>query len=893
MTPDNKNMKINKVGRNLAALRKRVGFSNPQLILFVLVFAIIGGYILINSFAASVDCTNYPSAPSGTASINLCPTSVDHTLPTKFWGWGMSRFAYQDLEKSSYQQLFKATGAEILRNQEGRGQNPGTPSSPDPFLNDLRSFAQTMKSQGLDLGVILNMESGPASLPSSVSPATVSNYDQSGNRSPANEGAMVNWMMDGGVDVLGVEFYNEPDLNTAWYTGTTQTDSNKREAWAYVHQRQYADGVHQALAPKGRNTDIIGGVMSTGQGYGVTWAHDFFTGTGTIISDGGGWPWTTNNVASTSSGPIFDTYVNHPYPGPTGCGGQGVQGRLNSLAYPTVVNNCASSYYSFMEAVRSDLNSLGGSSKKLAFDEGGDDTCTNVSALDEGVYAVLAARNQARWNLPYFALWSSNTDSACGLADQNFPLFLTTDHVNFRDTIRSSAARDIIGKFLHNYKKQIAGPSTSTVAGSGMTPGDGLNNPVQRIQASAGISADGTKMAVLAINMDLSSSQNFQINMGTTPAGPITQTYMLNNTSAGNMPTATINTSSNNFTVNMQPGSEYLFEIPISTSGTAPTVTLNANPTSITAGASSTLSWSSTNATSCSTSGWSSSTGTSGSQSVSPAATTTYSITCVGSGGSSSTSTTVVVKAAPLSVPATSVTHTVDGSLSESDWKATNAINKIVSGSTGDTGSWGALWNSNYLYVGVKVNDTSLSTNPANDPGNYWQNDSVEVYIDPNGDGGTTYDSLDKQLAQGYNDSGLFGVSASTPGVLHAWAPVTGGYSIEMAIPWSSLGVTPANGMNLALDIGINDSVNGARVGQLMWNGTSNNWQDPSNFGSASLSGTPTTAVPGDANGDGAVNALDLSILLSHYGQTTTTADFNGDGAVNATDLSILLSHYG
>jgi hypothetical protein len=74
----------------------------------------------------------------------------------------------------------------------------------------------------------------------------------------------------------------------------------------------------------------------------------------------------------------------------------------------------------------------------------------------------------------------------------------------------------------------------------------------------------------------------------------------------------------------------------------SPTVTLTANPTSITSGQSSTLTWSSTNATSCSGVNFSPS-GTSGSSSVSPTITTTYSLTCTGAGGSSSGSATVTV----------------------------------------------------------------------------------------------------------------------------------------------------------------------------------------------------------------------------------------------------------
>jgi hypothetical protein len=75
----------------------------------------------------------------------------------------------------------------------------------------------------------------------------------------------------------------------------------------------------------------------------------------------------------------------------------------------------------------------------------------------------------------------------------------------------------------------------------------------------------------------------------------------------------------------------------------APTASLNATPNTITAGQSSTLAWSSTNATSCSGAGFSTSNATSGSVSVSPANTTLYSVTCTGLGGSASASATVRV----------------------------------------------------------------------------------------------------------------------------------------------------------------------------------------------------------------------------------------------------------
>lgn len=75
-----------------------------------------------------------------------------------------------------------------------------------------------------------------------------------------------------------------------------------------------------------------------------------------------------------------------------------------------------------------------------------------------------------------------------------------------------------------------------------------------------------------------------------------------------------------------------------------PTCTISANPSSIVSGNSSTLTWSSTNATSCTGTGaWSGTKAVSGSASVYPTTTSTYGLSCTGSGGTRTCSTTVTV----------------------------------------------------------------------------------------------------------------------------------------------------------------------------------------------------------------------------------------------------------
>jgi hypothetical protein len=117
----------------------------------------------------------------------------------------------------------------------------------------------------------------------------------------------------------------------------------------------------------------------------------------------------------------------------------------------------------------------------------------------------------------------------------------------------------------------------------------------------------------------------------------------------------------------------------------APTASLVAMPATIDAGQSSTLTWSSTDATSCTASGaWSGAKASSGSQVVSPAATASYTITCNGAGGSANDSTTVTVIPAPVPAPNASISTspaTIDaGQSSTLTWSSTDATSCTASG---------------------------------------------------------------------------------------------------------------------------------------------------------------------------------------------------------------------
>ncbi|MBI2443540.1 MAG: prepilin-type N-terminal cleavage/methylation domain-containing protein [Candidatus Levybacteria bacterium] len=132
----------------------------------------------------------------------------------------------------------------------------------------------------------------------------------------------------------------------------------------------------------------------------------------------------------------------------------------------------------------------------------------------------------------------------------------------------------------------------------------------------------------------------------------------------------------------------------------APTVNLSANPTTITLGNSSTLSWSSTNAVTCTaTDGWSGAKATTGTQSVSPATTTTYSIYCQSSAGvySSVKSVDITVNPGPTASLTADPNPIVAGGSTTLQWSSTNA--------TGCTASGG--------WTGAKATSGTQSVSPA------------------------------------------------------------------------------------------------------------------------------------------------------------------------------------
>ena len=191
----------------------------------------------------------------------------------------------------------------------------------------------------------------------------------------------------------------------------------------------------------------------------------------------------------------------------------------------------------------------------------------------------------------------------------------------------------------------------------------------------------------------------------------------------------------------------------------------------------------------------------------------------------------------------TNIAPTIDGS-ADFKWDSANSqtIANVIVGSVanvGDlSGSFRTLWDATNLYVLVEVtddfqrNDSGVST---------WHDDSVEIYVDANNDKPTGYGSNDYQYRFTWNGS-LLTIQetkhGAVLGVNAAWVPTAVGYTIEVQLPWSTLGQSSvAFGALLGLDVHINDDDDGGnRDGKKSWFNTADtSWQSPGTFATAML----------------------------------------------------------
>ncbi len=161
------------------------------------------------------------------------------------------------------------------------------------------------------------------------------------------------------------------------------------------------------------------------------------------------------------------------------------------------------------------------------------------------------------------------------------------------------------------------------------------------------------------------------------------------------------------------------------------------------------------------------------------------------------------------------------------------------------SGSWRALWDSEYLYVLVNVVDESLVQDSTADSG--WDDDRIEIFVD--GDNSKdeetdqindyqycfrwNYATVEVPVEWYFRDSGI----NKLEGIEYAVATVQGGYLFEIALPWSTMiGKAQRAGQLIGIDVVVDDDDDGTgRDSQISWYNETIPPHSPVNWGTAFL----------------------------------------------------------
>lgn len=168
-----------------------------------------------------------------------------------------------------------------------------------------------------------------------------------------------------------------------------------------------------------------------------------------------------------------------------------------------------------------------------------------------------------------------------------------------------------------------------------------------------------------------------------------------------------------------------------------------------------------------------------------------------------------------IRIPWTNTTPRIDGAVDPAwDASARIALDEATREAGGAdnpqdaSGEVRLLWNDQALYVLAEIADSEILARRSN--ADIYAEDLIELYIDPQNDVLTWSDPTDFQLGFAPKiDGGAWAwfqnCDPRTKGVLFATTRDTGGYIIEVAIPWTFLGMHPDDGMEFGFSPAFHD----------------------------------------------------------------------------------------
>jgi hypothetical protein len=217
----------------------------------------------------------------------------------------------------------------------------------------------------------------------------------------------------------------------------------------------------------------------------------------------------------------------------------------------------------------------------------------------------------------------------------------------------------------------------------------------------------------------------------------------------------------------------------------------------------------------------------------------------------------------PANVPYTKTPIQVSGGLSQ--FPAGSQL-FTIGGTINNTAAFQLAWDDTNLYVGVEVQDAALFCTPEPpDSQNAWANDAVELMFDlkskktlaqgdqdfrqwifPLNGQSSTYDAYGCGALGDTSFTGTVQLNLALNGTLNDATPDTG-YTLIVAIPWTDLATTPADGVSFGFDAAIDD------VDAVAGNTTYQDWAglttfaQPDQWGTLTLTGKGGTPPGSDA----------------------------------------------
>ncbi len=317
----------------------------------------------------------------------------------------------------------------------------------------------------------------------------------------------------------------------------------------------------------------------------------------------------------------------------------------------------------------------------------------------------------------------------------------------------------------------------------------------------------------------------------------------------------------------------------------APTVNLSVSPNTLTGSGSSTINWSSTNATACTAGGgWSGAKNTGGSQSTGTInSTATYTLTCTGVGGSANASTTVTVNPFPtptLSLNANPTTINA-GSSSVLTWTTTNAT--ACTAGNGWSGSKAATGGSQST---GNLTSTTTYTLVCSGPGGTTPTRSVTVTT-------TTPPSTDTTKPT---------IVTTIPGVtIPAGNEPQVRVNTVKTISWQPF-AADASGIS-SLVVTVNGQPAALVNGEVKVAVNSNGYTPNGNYelravardnnGNETVSTVTIKLRHPDINRNGRVDVFDLNSVLNNWNSSSPGHDLNDSGRVDIFDLNYVLNRWG